>query len=111
MLLDSQGSFGGHWIRVIFSGCKIRRENLWLVYLQPTTNHRFSLRILQPEKITLHQMAVLSFSASWRKVLYEQIRHQQHIRYNGHSVAYPRRNMVIASSSFCSTSYGLPSSF
>jgi hypothetical protein len=25
--------------RVLFSGCKIRRENLWLVYLQPTTNH------------------------------------------------------------------------
>jgi hypothetical protein len=39
--------------RVLFYGCKIRRENLWLVYLQPTTNHRFSLRILQPEKRTL----------------------------------------------------------
>jgi hypothetical protein len=26
--------------RVLFSGCKIRRENLWLVYLQPTTNHQ-----------------------------------------------------------------------
>jgi hypothetical protein len=23
--------------RVLFSGCKIRRENLWFVYLQPTT--------------------------------------------------------------------------
>jgi hypothetical protein len=43
-------------IRVLFSGCKIRRENPWLVYLQPTTNHRFSLRILQPEKRTLIQM-------------------------------------------------------
>jgi hypothetical protein len=40
-------------IRVLFSGCKIRRENLWLVYLHPTTNQRFSLRILQPEKRTL----------------------------------------------------------
>jgi hypothetical protein len=39
--------------RVLFSGCKIRRENLWLVYLHPTTNQRFSLRILQPEKRTL----------------------------------------------------------
>jgi hypothetical protein len=26
------------------------------VYLQPTTNHRFSLRILQPEKRTLDEM-------------------------------------------------------
>jgi hypothetical protein len=31
----------------------LARENLWLVYLQPITNHRFSLRILQPEKKTL----------------------------------------------------------
>jgi hypothetical protein len=32
------------YIRILFSGCKIRRENLWLVYLQPTTtNQRFSL--------------------------------------------------------------------
>jgi hypothetical protein len=39
--------------RVLFFGCKIRRENLWLVYLQPTTNQRFSLCILQPKKRTL----------------------------------------------------------
>jgi hypothetical protein len=36
--------------RVLFSNYKIQRENLWLVYLQPTTNYRFSLHILQPEK-------------------------------------------------------------
>jgi hypothetical protein len=40
-------------IRVLFSGTKIKRENLWLVYLQPTTNQRFSLFILVPEKRTL----------------------------------------------------------
>jgi hypothetical protein len=39
--------------RVLFSGCKIRRENLWLVYLQPPTNHRLSLPSLQPVKRTL----------------------------------------------------------
>jgi hypothetical protein len=39
--------------RVLFSGCKIRRENLWLVVGCQYTNQRFSLRILQPEKRTL----------------------------------------------------------
>jgi hypothetical protein len=47
----------GHevWVgsRVLFSGCKIRRENLWLVVGCKYTNQRFSLRILQPEKTTL----------------------------------------------------------
>jgi hypothetical protein len=28
------------YTRVLYSGYKIRRENLWLVYLQPTTNHQ-----------------------------------------------------------------------
>jgi hypothetical protein len=43
-------------IRVIFSGCKIRRENLWLVVGCKYTNQRFSLLILQPEKRTLSMM-------------------------------------------------------
>jgi hypothetical protein len=42
--------------RVFFSGCKIQRENLWLVvgWLGANTpTKRFSLHILQPEKRTL----------------------------------------------------------
>jgi hypothetical protein len=41
------------YTRVLFSGCKIRRENLWLVVGCKYTNQRFSLLILQPEKRTL----------------------------------------------------------
>jgi hypothetical protein len=48
--------------RVLFSGCKIERENLWLVYLHPTTNQRFFLRILQPKKRTLLEGVQLSTS-------------------------------------------------
>jgi hypothetical protein len=47
--------------RVLFSGCKIQRENLWLVVGCKYTNQRFSLRILQPEKITLLHRIFLEF--------------------------------------------------
>jgi hypothetical protein len=40
-------------IRVLFSGTKIKRENLWLVVGCKYTNQRFSLFILVPEKRTL----------------------------------------------------------
>jgi hypothetical protein len=39
--------------RVLFSSCKIQRENLWLVVGCKYTNQRFPLRILQLEKRTL----------------------------------------------------------
>jgi hypothetical protein len=39
--------------RVLFSGCKIQRENLWLVVGCKYTNHKFSHCILQLEKRTL----------------------------------------------------------